>query len=149
MVSAAIDRAQPRQTEQIDGRRLLWAGPLTATIAAAANAVVYFIARAVGTLSDTVVVPGANQPITLAPVVSFSFLQVLLAAVVLAVIARFAQRPVRTFRIVATVVLLLSFLQPPLLITGAPVSFILTLELMHIVAGVIAIGLLTTLPRKA
>lgn len=62
------------------------------------------------------------------------------------VVALLAQRPIRTFRIVAAVVLVLSF-ATPLTIPGAPLSMILTLELMHVVAAVIITGMLTTLAR--
>jgi hypothetical protein len=67
---------------------------------------------------------------------------------------RFSQWPISTFRIVAIIALVLSFAQPLLLTSGmmptaAPVGIgtILVLELMHIVAGVAAIYLLTTRGR--
>ncbi len=62
------------------------------------------------------------------------------------VVALLARRPIRTFRIVAAVVLVLSF-ATPLTIPGAPLSMILTLELMHVVAAVVIVGILTTLAR--
>jgi hypothetical protein len=66
--------------------------------------------------------------------------------VVFAAVALLARRPIRTFRIVAAVVLVLSFVTP-LTIPGAPLSMILTLELMHVVEAVIIAGMLTTLAR--
>ncbi len=62
------------------------------------------------------------------------------------IVALLARRPIRTFRIVAAVVLVLSF-ATPLTIPGAPLSMILTLELMHVVAAVVIVGMLTTLAR--
>jgi len=66
--------------------------------------------------------------------------------VIFAVVVLLSRRPIWTFRIVAAVVLVLSF-ATPLTISGAPLSMILTLELMHVVAAVIIAGMLTTLAR--
>lgn len=133
------------QGEQVAFKRLLWIVPLAAVSAAAANAIVYFVASALGTMPQDFVVQG-SVPITLAPVIFSSLIGAAGAAVVFVVIALLARRPIRTFRIVAAVVLVLSF-ATPLTITGAPLSMILTLELMHLVAAVIIAGMLTTLAR--
>ncbi|MDQ3285246.1 MAG: DUF6069 family protein [Actinomycetota bacterium] len=131
--------------EHVAIERLLWATPLAAAAAAFANAVVYFVASALGAMPQDFVVQGSG-PITLAPVVLSSFIGTAGAAVVFTVVALLSQRPIRTFRIVAAVVLVLSF-ATPLTISGAPLSLILTLELMHVVAAVIITGMLTTLTR--
>ena len=134
------------QGEPVAFKRLLWVGPLAAVSAAIANAVVYFVASALGTMPQDFVVAGSG-PITLAPVVFSSLIGAAGATLALAVVALLAQRPIRTFRIVAAVVLVLSF-ATPLTIPGAPLSIILTLELMHVVAAVIITGMLTTLARE-
>jgi hypothetical protein len=74
-------------------------------------------------------------------------LAALLAALVLALIGLLSRRPVRVFRLVATGVLVLSFVMP-LTISGAPLAMILSLEAMHVVAWTAAVGLLTTLARR-
>lgn len=131
--------------EPVALRRLLWAAPLAAVSAAIANAAVYLVASALGTMPQDFVVQGSG-PITLAPVVVSSLVGAAGAAVVFVVVALLARRPIRTFRIVAAVVLVLSF-ATPLTIPGAPLSMILTLELMHVVAAVVIVGMLTTLVR--
>jgi hypothetical protein len=133
------------QSEPVAMERLLWVGPLAAISAAIANAVVYFVASALGAMPQDFVVEGSG-PITLAPVVFSSSIGAVGAAMVFAIVALLARRPIRTFRIVAAVVLVLSFVTP-LTIPGAPLSMILTLELMHVVAAVIITGMLTTLAR--
>jgi len=133
------------QGEQVAFKRLLWVVPLAAVSAAVANAVVYFVASALGAMPQDFVVQGSG-PITLAPVVFSSLIGAAGATVVFAIVALLARRPIRTFRIVAAVVLVLSF-ATPLTIPGAPLSMILTLELMHVVAAVIIAGMLTTLAR--
>ncbi|MCA1717439.1 MAG: DUF6069 family protein [Actinobacteria bacterium] len=133
------------QGEHVSFKRLLWAGPLAAVSAAVANAVVYFVASALGTMPQDFVVQGSG-PITLAPVVVSSLIGAAGAAVIFTIVALLTRRPIRTFRVVAAVVLALSF-ATPLTIPGAPLSMILTLELMHVVAAVIIVGMLTTLAR--
>lgn len=133
------------QNDSVALERLLWVGPLAAASVAIANAVVYVVASALGTMPQDFIVEGSG-PITLAPVVLSSLIGAAGATVVFAVVALLAQRPIRTFRIVAAVVLMLSF-ATPLTIPGAPLSMILTLELMHVVAAVLITGMLTTLAR--
>ena len=70
------------------------------------------------------------------------------AAIIFAVIGLFARRPVRLFRIVSVVALVLSFAMP-LTIPGAPFAMVLSLEVMHVVAWAVIVWLLTTLARKA
>ena len=131
--------------EHIAFKRLLWAGPLAAVSAAVANAVVYFVASALGTMPEDFVVQDSG-PITLAPVVFSSLIGAAGATLVFVVVALLTRRPIRTFRVVAAVVLVVSF-ATPLTIPGASLLLILTLELMHVVAAVIITGMLTTLAR--
>lgn len=133
------------QGEHVAFKRLLWATPLAAVAATVGNAVVYFIASALGAMPQDFVVQDSG-PITVTPVVLSSLIGTAGAAVVFTIVALLSRRPIRTFRIVAAVVLVLSF-ATPLTIPGAPLSMILTLELMHVVAAVIITGMLTTLAR--
>ena len=142
MEDAQVNRAQG---EHVAFKRLLWATPLAAVATAIANTVVYFIAATLDTMPQDFVVQGSG-PITLAPVILSSLIGAAGAAVVFTVVALLSRRPIRTFRIVAAVVLVLSF-ATPLTIPGAPISMILTLELMHVVAAVIITGMVTTLAR--
>ena len=70
------------------------------------------------------------------------------AAFVFAIIGLFAWQPVRRFSVVATVVLVLSFLMPATQIPGAPVAMILSMEVIHVVAWAVSVGMLTTLARR-
>jgi Family of unknown function (DUF6069) len=75
------------------------------------------------------------------------------AAIVYVLIGRFSKRPIRVFRIVAVVALVLSFASPisaayvfPL--SDAPdVITVVFLLAMHVVAAIITIGLFTTMAR--
>ncbi len=142
MEDAQVNRVQD---EHVAFKRLLWATPLAAVAAAVGNEVVYFVASALGPMPQDFVVQGSG-PITLAPVVLSSLIGAAGAAVIFAVVVLLSRRPIWTFRIVAVVALVLSFVTP-LTIPGAPLSLIMTLELMHVVAAVIITGVLTTLAR--
>jgi hypothetical protein len=135
------------QTERIDLGRLWWASLLAGLGAVVANVLVYFIVSAAGAIPNSVLIPGMNQPITVVLVIMNSFIPAILAAVLLALLNRFTRRPVRLFRIIAAVLLLISFVNP-FTIPGAPPTMILALALMHIVAAAIIVGVLTTLPVR-
>jgi hypothetical protein len=92
-------------------------------------------------------IPPDFQPLTLGPVIVSSIVGALGATIVFAVLGRFARRPIRLFRIIAVVVLLLSFLNPVVALSDASLQMILTLEFMHAVVAAISVGLLTTLGR--
>ena len=123
---------------------------LAALAAAVANALVYFAASGLGLIPRSVLIPLASgpAPLTVGPVVITSVIGAIGAAGVFALIGLFARRPIRLFRIVAAVVLVLSFAAPAT-IAGAPLSMILSMEVMHVVAWAVIVGLLTMLARRA
>ena len=88
-----------------------------------------------------------REPLGLSAVLFASVTGAVSAAIVFALVGQFSRRPIRAFRIVAAVVLVLSF-ATPLTIPGAPLSMVLTLELMHVVAAACSVGALTTLARE-
>ncbi len=134
------------QGERVAFWRVLWAGPLAAVAAAVANAVVYFVASALGAMPQDVIVEDSG-PVTLEPVIFASVIGAVGAVVVFAIVALLVrQRPIRVFNVVATVALVLSF-YTPFTIPGAPAAMVATLLLMHVVAAVVIVGVLTTLAR--
>ena len=137
----AGSRRLAHRGEGIAFGRLLWVGPLAAVTAAVVNVLVRTISVV---LFD---IPPDFQPLTLGPVIGSSIVGALGATIVFAVLGRFARRPIRLFRIIAVVVLFLSFLNPVVALSDASLQMILTLEFMHAVVAAISVGLLTTLGR--
>ncbi len=135
--------------EHVAYMRLLWVAPLTALAAALAAAVVYTIASALGAIPQTVRVPGpmGEQPLTLGSVAMTAIMATVWAVIVFALLGRFASRPIRLFRVVALVVLILSFTLP-FTVPGIPPRMLAPLLLMHVAVAAIEIGLLTTLGRR-
>ena len=137
-------------SERVAWGRLPWVALLAALTAAVINALVYFAASGLGLISQGVLLPSPNgdAPLTVSQVAVTSVIGTAGAAFVFAIIGLFARQPVRLFRVVATVVLVLSFLMPATQIPGAPMAMILPMEVMHVVAWAVSVGMLTTLARR-
>jgi len=145
MSSTAAAPAPFDQSEQIVLSRLWWVGPLAVIASAAANLIVRLIALAL------LNIPPHFRPLDIpGPTVSLTIIGVTGAVIVFAVVSRLARRPIRIFRVIALVVLLLSFL-PDLRMLAIPnvgAQAVGTLMFMHIVAAAISVGMLTTLVRE-
>ncbi len=135
--------------EGISWKRLPPVALLAALVAALGNILVYFVASALGFIPRDFLLrmTSGEMPFTVSLVAITSVIGAVGAAIVFAVIGLFARRPLRLFRIVAVVALVLSFAMP-LTIPDAPLAMILSLEVMHVVAWAVIVGLLTTLARK-
>jgi len=134
---------------RISMRRLLWVGPLTAVVAAIANVIVREIGVLIGTVPSDLMI--LQEP----GVAGSTIIQVLLGVLVFALLAKFAKNPIRTFRIVAIVALILSLSNPIMVLTGAfpigvtiSVATMLTMMVMHVVAAAITIWMLSTLTTE-
>lgn len=125
------------------------AGIIAAVVAAVANVIVHGVARALDTIPQDVLVdsPTGEEPITLAPVIIFTAVPILIAAVLFAILRRTMRQPVRMLWIIGLVALVLSFVTP-LTVPDAPARMIITLELMHIVAALVGLGVFTRLIRS-
>ena len=145
-----VQNAATRGEEGVAWGRLVLAGSLAAFVAAVANALVYFAALGLGLVPQGFLIrmTSGETLLTVSVVAITSVVGAVGATVVFAVIGLLARRPLRLFRIVSTVVLVLSFAMP-LTIPGASGATILSLEAMHVVAWAVIVGILTTVARRA
>lgn len=134
-------------TRPIHLKKIVWAAPVAGVAAAIANALVYFIAHAMGAIPDEGVIPTADQPITVVPVLIASFFPAIFAGALLAILALVTEKAIKVFIFISTLLLVLSFYMP-FTIPEAFGSMILVLNLMHVVAAVVIVGLLIKLTRK-
>ena len=149
-----MSTAETSATEKVSLIRLLWAGPLAVVAAVLANAIVGALAlRLLGISPRFLPLAGAQ----------FIFLTVVgtgAGVIVFAVVSRLSKRPIRLFRLIAVIALLLS-LAPDLALLagggagprampmeGVDLISVGTLMFMHIVAAVVSVGLTTTLARE-
>jgi hypothetical protein len=144
MVSAA---SAPEQEERVSGRRLLWVGPLAIIVAAVANQIIHVLALSLLNISPDF------PPLQPGPPIAFTVMGVLGAVIVFAIVGRLSRRPIRLFRVIALIVLILSFIPDIGLLTsgmlpGTSLIAVGTLAVMHVVAWAIAVWMLTTLARE-
>jgi len=135
--------------ERISFSRLLWVGPVAAVVAAMANLSVFIIVKNLLGISLLVPAgPGSTElaPLPAAAVIITSVVPAIGATILLAVLGKFLARPSRTFWIISVILLLISFAAP----LGLPIAVAtkVILNLMHLVAAIAIVGMLTTLGRK-
>ena len=134
--------------EQVALRKLIWVGPLTIVFTVIVNLIIRSIAVSIFGVPETF--QYLQAPYVIGSTIVF--LRVALLAFVL--VNRFARRPIRFYRLLAFVVLCISFLSPVMALVGlfpAPgmtLSIFWTMIVMHLVSAIIVVGLFTTLTRE-
>ncbi len=134
--------------EHVALRKLLWVGPLTVVLTIIANLVIRTIAVSFFGIPETF------QYLQPSYIIGSTIVFVLLALLVFVLVNRFARHPIHFYRILAFVVLCVSFLSPVMALiglipaAGMNLSILWTMIVMHCVSAVIVVGLLTTLPRE-
>lgn len=127
----------------------LWqAGLLAALLAVIGNLLVFFVSNQL--LSSPLLIPtqpGSTElaPLTAVMVTVATIIPILGATILLSLLGRWVARPFTVFTIIAVLFLLISFGGPLSLPVDGTTKLIL--NLMHVVAGVSAIGVLTTRGR--
>jgi hypothetical protein len=124
---------------------MLTAGVLAALLSVALNAVLYWLANALGAWSTQVVNP-MGDPIDLSAVAFLSAGPPIVAAALAWVLIRWVPRGRAVFVAISLLVLVL-FLFPPTQL-GAPVGMVVVLELMHLVVAVPTVGLILRASRR-
>ncbi len=144
----AATTSAPTTRQRIILRRLWWIVPLTIVLAALGNLMISFLGVAFFGVPSTfpLLQPG--------PVIASTVVFLLLATVAFIVIGHFSRHPIRVYRLVALVAVVLSFLNPLAALAGwFPVpgmnlTIFWTMISMHIISAIITIGLFTTLARE-
>lgn len=131
----------------VEGLPLRVAGPLAIGIAVVVNSLLFVVADVLGVFPATVMDPGSGQPFALMTVAVASGAGAFGATVVYALLSRFVADADRWFRILAVVVLLVSFVTP-FTIPGAPATMIATLLVMHMVVAAVSVWVFTADSRN-
>jgi hypothetical protein len=129
--------------------RLTAATGVAAIVSVVASAAIYAGALAAGLVDTRVILPSllGMGPLSLASVSLTALVASLAAGVVLVALAAMTRRPIRTFRVVSTVVALAS-LAMPATIPGPPPGMRLVMGAMHVAVWVVSVGLLATLAER-
>ena len=117
---------------EVDGSKLLWVGPLTVVLSLAAVFAVRVVAFAMLDLNPE------YPPLTPFGLTLFTTVLVTLAVLVFAVVIWKAKTPIRTYRLIAVVALVLSCI-PDLFLPGQPLpgatwTAAIVLMVMHVAA---------------
>jgi hypothetical protein len=134
--------------EHVALRKLIWVGPLIV----ASTVIVNLIIRTIAV--STFGVPETFQYLQAPSVIGSTIVFVLVALLAFVLVIRIARRPIQFYRILAFVVLCISFLGHVMALVGlfpAPgmtTSIFWTMIVMHIVSAIIVIVLFTTLTRE-
>ena len=136
------------RNERIVFKNLWWAGLVGGIAGAIGNVIVFLIAKYLFGLPLLIPLQGPGSPLEPLPVfmvIVATLASAVGATILLALLGKFAPRPILVFQIISVVFLLVSF--------GAPFSLPvdlgtkLALNAMHVVAAIAIVGVLTTLGR--
>jgi hypothetical protein len=140
--------ASTQLRKQVALRKLIWVGPLTIISTIIANLILRTIAVLIFGVPETF------QYLQAPYIIGSTIVFLLLALLAFVLVKRFARRPIQFYRILAFVILCVSFLSPIMALSGllpAPgmtLSIFWTMIVMHIVSAIIVVSLFTTLTRE-
>lgn len=137
-------------TRPVTPERIWWAGLLGVAASVAANLIVRAIVFTI------VALPTEFPPLQPLAIVAFTIFGTAVAAVVFAMVVRFSRTPIRAFRWIALVALIVSLLPNFALMANPsaapfPGGSALTFGILcvfHGVAAIVCVGILTTIPKK-
>lgn len=110
------------------------AGAIAGGASAVINAVLFFVFYAAGIFTDDIFIqPG--QPLTVVPVLISSILPSIVGSIVFFALEKFTNNGFGIFRIVAIILLVLSFVNPFLGIPGVTTAYGVVLDVMHVVVA--------------
>jgi len=139
--------ATPAASRTIDWGRYVLLGLGTIVAAIVANVLVYYIGRAiVGYDPEFIVLSDVS------PAILFTVVPAIVAVVLYALLMRFTSDPARIFTIIAAVVLVISLIPDFTYIPtvpGASTGQAIILAIMHVVAAVVIVTMLTSFSRRS
>lgn len=115
-------------------KQAFMAGLMAAGVATGLNALLFFIFKALGIIVDNIFIQ-QNQPLTVFPVIISSILPSLIASLVFFLLEKFTKNGFKVFRIIALVLVVLSFINPFMGIPNVTVAYAVVLNLMHVVVA--------------
>ena len=144
--------SNPAKSEQIIPlSKLWWVGLVAAAAASIANLIFFWVTKSVFGIPYIIPMGGPGGPLTAMPaalIIVFSAVPAVGATILLAILGKVASRPIRVFWIISIAVFVISFLLPIGLPSSVATSTRISLALMHVIAGAVIVGVLTTLGRQ-
>ncbi len=152
MTTTTDAESNSSQNEQVVPiRKLWWVGLVAAVGAATANLTFFWITKGVFDIPYLIPMGGPSGPLGALPavlIIIFNVVPAIGATILLAILGKVLSRPIRAFWIISVVVFAISFILPLTLPATVATSTIVSLSLMHPIAGAVIVGVLTTLGRE-
>lgn len=104
---------------------------ITVVAALVLNVILFYALDAAGMFPDEIIVEQLDGPMVASAVAFATFTSILGATVLWTLLTKFTKAPVKIFRIVAVIFLLLSFLNP-FTIPNVPAKMVVGLDLLHV-----------------
>ena len=118
---------------KLNFKQSILAGVMAAAAAAVINVILFFIFHGAGILTDTIFVM-PNQPLTFIPIIISSVVPTLIASLVFFLLEKFTKKGFMIFSILSVILLLLSFVNP-FMIVGVTTGYALALDFMHLIVA--------------
>jgi hypothetical protein len=99
------------------------------------NVALFYVASSNGWITD-IIIPNTNKPLEIASVIFASLVPTTVAGFLYAVFTRFVPNAYKFVAILVSFLIILSFISP-YTIPNVPLSMFLSLDLMHLISGVI------------
>ncbi len=119
-------------TTKLNFKQSMAAGLMAAGVAAVVNTILFFIFHASGILVDTIFIQ-PNQPLTAVPVILSSIMPTLIATLVFFLLEKYTKNGWKIFKIIAFVLMFVTFANPFMGIQGVTIGYAIVLDLMHVV----------------
>ena len=123
-------------TKKLNFKQVMMAGLSAAAVSAIINAILFFIFKAIGWITDDILVQ-PNQSLTVVPVIISSIVPALIAALVFFLFEKYTMNGYRNFSIVTIILMLLSLAVPFNGIPNVTTKYSLALGSMHIVVPLV------------
>jgi uncharacterized membrane protein YoaK (UPF0700 family) len=119
-------------TTKLNFKHSIMAGLMAAGAATVVNAILFLVFHAAGIIVDTIFIQ-PNQPMTIIPIIISSIVPTLIATLVFFLLEKFTKNGFKIFRIIALVLMALSFVNPFMGIQGVTMGYAIVLNIMHVV----------------
>ncbi len=111
-------------------KQIIIAGAKAAAVAALINTILFFIFRAAGFITDSILVE--NKVLTVTPIIISSIVPSLIGACIFFLFEKFSNNGFKIFSIIAIVLLILSFANPFFGIPNVTIAYGIALDIMHV-----------------
>ena len=127
---------------------ILKAGGIAGVVSAIINAILFYISKSAGIITDYILLPANNEPMTVVPIVLSSLIPSILGAIVYYFIQKYSNSGLKIFQIISVVLLFVSFVNP-FMIPNVTAAYAIALNIMHIVVVASLLFFLSKLNQPA